>query len=35
VATTGTLMNNTVPVGSTHTHTGVTTGTGTSGPPTP
>lgn len=33
VATTGTLTNNSHAVGSTHEHTGVTTGTGTSGPP--
>lgn len=32
---TGDLTNNGVPVGSDHTHTGVTTGGGTSGPPTP
>lgn len=33
VATTGTLTNNGHAVGSTHLHTGVTTGSGTSGPP--
>ena len=33
VETTGTLMNNGKDVGSTHTHSGVTTGGGTSGPP--
>lgn len=35
VATVGTLTNNGVDVGSNHTHTGVQTGGGTSGPPTP
>lgn len=35
VVTVGTLTNNGVDVGSTHTHTGVQTGGGTSGPPTP
>ena len=35
VETVGTLTNNGVDVGSTHTHTGVQTGGGTSGPPTP
>jgi phage baseplate assembly protein gpV len=35
VETFGTLENNGVNVGSPHTHTGVTTGGGTSGPPTP
>lgn len=35
VATVGTLTNNGVNVGSTHAHTGVQTGGGTSGPPTP
>jgi hypothetical protein len=35
VATTGTLTNNGVNVGSTHTHGGVQTGGGTSGPPSP
>lgn len=35
VATTGTLTNNGVNVGSPHTHGGVQTGGGTSGPPTP
>lgn len=35
VSTTGALTNNGVNVGSTHTHTGVQTGGGTSGPPTP
>lgn len=34
VTSTGTLQNNGKSVGSTHTHTGVTTGGGTSGPPT-
>lgn len=35
VAITGSLTNNGVNVGSTHTHSGVDTGLGTSGPPTP
>jgi hypothetical protein len=35
VATVGTLTNNGVNVGSTHTHGGVQTGGGTSGPPSP
>lgn len=35
VTSTGTFKNNDVPVGSTHAHSGVTSGGGTSGPPTP